>query len=71
MCLIVVHQAGKEAMLLGVGEFNKRASLIYSGLDRKEKERLASIENKSMVQMSSKEIKKAAGKTFAKIRNMV
>ena len=52
--------------------FNKEASLVYSTLNSAEKARLFSItDSKQTVQMTPREVKRAGGKFFAKIRELV
>ena len=56
----------------GGGVFNKKASLVYSTLNSAEKARLFSItESEQTVQMTPRELKRAGGKFFAKIRKLV
>lgn len=69
------YAAGKEAMALGTGMFNKTASNEYKLLPRTEKEKLKELSektaNKERNEMTIKEIKKTAAKAFKKMKIQV
>ena len=58
-------------MKKGGGAFNKAASVAYNALDEAEKAKLSAYTDFSSTKMTVREVKKAGGKIFGKIRKQV
>ena len=59
-------------MKLGSGEFNKAASRVYATLEEEEKKRLTLVSiTEDVDKMRVKDVKKAGGKIFSKIKKLV
>ncbi len=73
MCMLAcVCVDGKNARLKGSGEFNKAASIAYHDLDSEARARLSSVAATDTIrELAPREIKKAGGRIFAKIKSMV
>ncbi len=72
MCTDLALFITNNARLKGSGEFNKAASIAYHDLDSEARARLSSVAATDTIrELAPREIKKAGGRIFAKIKSMV